>query len=123
MNISNDTSIQLDYASVSYLPTYSSLTNATIFINDGGTNGIYSNAANSIIFYTSSTTALTIDASQFLYGNGTRITNIGYANITKRPTNFQSDWNSTIINKREITIFFQTFFQFFGKIKFLCPKP
>jgi hypothetical protein len=30
MNISNNTSIQLDYASVSYLPTYSSLTNATI---------------------------------------------------------------------------------------------
>ncbi len=67
--------------------------------SNDGTSGIYNNAANSIIFYTSSTTASTIDSSQCLYGSGTGLTNIGYSNVINKPTNFQSDWNSTIINK------------------------
>ncbi len=46
----------------------------TILINDDGTNGIYNNAAYSIIFYTSSTSALTIDSSQCLNGNRTGLT-------------------------------------------------
>ena len=32
-------------------------------------------------------------------GNGAALTNLTYANITGKPTNFQADWNSTIINK------------------------
>jgi hypothetical protein len=53
------TSVQFDYVSLSILPAYSSVTNPTILFNDG-TSGIYNNAANSIIFYTRSTTALTV---------------------------------------------------------------
>ncbi len=108
-----DTSVQFDYASLSMLSTYSTVTNPSILFNDG-TSGIYNNAANSIIFYTSSTTALTIDSKQCLYGNGTGLTNIGYNNVIGKPTyfpadynttlsnkpeNFQTDWNTTIINK------------------------
>ena len=32
-------------------------------------------------------------------GNGAAITNLAYTNITGKPTNFQADWSSTIINK------------------------
>ena len=98
MSYPTDTSIQIDYASLSITPSYSTITNPSILFNDG-TSGIYNNAANSIILYTSSTTALTIDSSQCLYGNGTGLSNIGYINVIGKPTNFQSDWNSTIINK------------------------
>ena len=33
------------------------------------------------------------------YGDGANITNIAYSNITGKPTNFQADWLTTIINK------------------------
>jgi len=33
------------------------------------------------------------------YGDGANITNVPYSTITSKPTNFQSDWNTTIINK------------------------
>ena len=62
----NDTSIQLNYTTSSYLPSYSSASNPSILFNDG-TSGIYNATANSIIFYTSSTTGLTIDSNQCLY--------------------------------------------------------
>ena len=94
----NDTSTQLNNTTFSYLPSYSSASNPSILFNDG-TSGIYNATANSIIFYTSGTTALTIDTNQGLYGNGTGLTNIGYTNVINKPTNFPSDWNSTIINK------------------------
>ena len=98
MSFPSDTSTQLNYTTVSYLPTYSSITNPSILFNDG-TSGIYNSTANSIIIYTSSTTALTIDSNQCLYGNATGLTHLQYTNIDGKPTNFQSDWNSTIINK------------------------
>jgi len=37
-----------------------------------------------------------------LYGDGANITNVPYSTITGKPTNFQADWNSTIINKPSI---------------------
>jgi hypothetical protein len=40
----------------------------------------------------------TIAATAFS-GDGANITNVSYTNITGKPTNFQSDWTSTIINK------------------------
>jgi hypothetical protein len=43
----------------------------------------------------------TITATAFS-GSGASLTNLPYANITGKPTNFQSDWNSTIINKPTI---------------------
>ena len=54
MSYPTDTSIQIDYASLSITPSYSSITNPNILFNDG-TSGIYNNAANSssIILYTS----------------------------------------------------------------------
>ena len=45
------------------------------------------------------TNVLTIDLNQCLYGNATGLTHIQYTNIDNKPTNFQSDWNSTIIIK------------------------
>ena len=96
----NDTSVQLNYTTSSYIPTISSVTSPSIVFNDDGTNGVYNNTANSIIFFTSSTTALTIDTNQCLYGNATGLTHLQYTNIDGKPTNFQSDWNSTVINKR-----------------------
>ncbi len=40
-----------------------------------------------------------LTASTSLLGNGANITNLAYANINGKPTNFQADWNSTVINK------------------------
>ena len=40
-----------------------------------------------------------LTASTSLLGNGAAITNLAYANVTGKPTNFQADWTSTIINK------------------------
>ena len=113
----NDTPIQLNYTTASYLPSYSSASNPSILFNDG-TSGIYNATANSIIFYTSSTTGLTIDSNQCLYGNATGLTHLQYTNIDgkspnfqcddnltliNKPSNFPSDWNSTITNKPDLT--------------------
>ena len=40
MSYPTDTSIQIDYASLSITPSYSSITNPSILFNDG-TSGIY----------------------------------------------------------------------------------
>ena len=80
MNFNNDNSTQLNITTSSYLPSYSSTTNPSILFNDG-TSGIYNATANTIIFYTSGTTALTIDTNQCLYGNGTGLSHIQYNNI------------------------------------------
>ena len=66
MSYPTDSSTQFDYTTLSILPTFSSVTNPTILFNDG-TSGIYNNTTNSIIFFTSSTTALTIDTNQYLW--------------------------------------------------------
>jgi hypothetical protein len=80
--------------------TYSSTTtnrnleNIVMLINENGNVGI------------GTTTTLTnklnvngtISATSFS-GNGAALTNLTYANIDGKPTNFQADWNSTIINK------------------------
>ncbi len=63
MSYPTDTSVQFDYTSLSILPTFSSVTAApTILFNDG-TSGINNNTTKSIIVFTSSTTALTIDTN------------------------------------------------------------
>jgi hypothetical protein len=101
MSYPTDTSIQFDYASLSILPTYSSVTNPTFSFHDG-TSGIYNNTTNSIIVFTHSTTALTIDTNQCLYGNGTGLTNIGYNNVLGKPTYFPADYNTTVSNKPDL---------------------
>jgi hypothetical protein len=100
----NDTSTQLNTTSFSYLPSCSSASNPSILF-DYGTSGIYNATANSIIFYTSGTTALTIDTNQCLYGNGTGLTNIGYNNIIGKPSFFPTDWNTTVSNKPDLTVY------------------
>ena len=80
MNFINDNSTQLNITTTSYLPSYSSITNPSILFYDG-TSGIYNATANTIIMYTSGTTALTIDSNQCIYGNGTGLTHIQYNNI------------------------------------------
>ncbi len=55
----------MDYTSVYIIPTYLSVTNPP-FLFDNGAIGIYNNTTNSVIVFTSSTTALTIGANQCL---------------------------------------------------------
>ncbi len=85
MSHPTDIFVQFDYASLSILPTYSSVTNPILFKD--GTRGIYNNTTKSIILFTSSTTSLTIDTNQCLYGNGTGLTNIEYNNVVGKRTN------------------------------------
>jgi len=79
-------------------------------------SGIYNSGDNTIKIFTNYIDALTIDANQKVTCDGSLITNITYSNITGRPllatvatsglytdllskpTNFQADWNSTVIN-------------------------
>jgi hypothetical protein len=46
-----------------------------------------------------STKQNTLTASTTLFGIGSSITNITYGNIIEKPTNFQAEWLSTVINK------------------------
>ncbi len=49
MSFPNDLSTQLNYTSITIIPTFSSVTNPSILCNDG-TSGVYNNTTNSIIF-------------------------------------------------------------------------
>ena len=104
MNFNNDNSTQLNITTASYLPTYSSTTNPSILFNDG-TSGIYNATSNTIIFYTSGTTALTIDSNQCLYGNATGLTHLQYNNIDGKPSYFPADYNSTVINTPNLSVY------------------
>jgi len=71
----------------------------TTFFHSGNTNGAgftFRSTAQTDIMTLTDAGALT--ATSFS-GNGASLTNLAYANITGKPTNFQADWNSTIINK------------------------
>jgi hypothetical protein len=54
-------------------------------------------------FYIESTTALTIDTNQCLYGTG--LPNIGYTNVIGKPTFFSADWSKTILNKPDLIVY------------------
>ena len=104
MSFQKNNSIQFNYTTASYLPSYSSITSPTILFNDS-TSGIYNATANTIIFYTSSTSALTIDSNQCLYGNATGSTHLQYTNIDGKPSYFPADYNSTVINTPNLSSF------------------
>ncbi len=104
MSYPTDTSVQLDYTSVSILPTFSSVTAPTILFNDG-TSGIYNPSKNVIKMFTNNIDALTIDSNQCLYGNGTGLSNIGYSNVINKPNFFPSDWLSTVSNRPDLTVY------------------
>jgi hypothetical protein len=79
---------------------YTTLSTPNISFN--GSSGIYNPSLNIVKIFTNNTDALTIDSSQILTGNGGGLTNINYSNVINKPTYFQADWNSTIINKPTI---------------------
>ncbi len=87
MSYPTDTSVQLNYTTVTILPTFSSVTTPLILFNDG-TSGLYNPSNNVIKMFTNNIDALTIDSNQCLYGNGTGLTNIGYNNVIYKPNNF-----------------------------------
>ena len=95
MSFTNDTSTQLNNTITQTTFT----TNTSPDIDFNVTSGIYNPSSNTIKIFTNNTDALTIDSNQCLCGNATGLTHIQYTNIDNKPTNFQSDWNSTIINK------------------------
>ena len=72
-------------------------------ISFNGTSGIYNPTADNVRIFTNNIDALTIDNNQCLYGNATGLTHLQYNNIDGKPTNFQSDYNSTVINKPDLT--------------------
>ena len=100
MSFINDDSAQLGINSVTYNPTYSSVSDPNITFNDL-TSGIYNPSDNTIVLYTASTPALTIDSSQILTGNGGGLTNLQYSNVNGKPATFPADYNN-IINKPSI---------------------
>ena len=104
MSFPSDTSTQLNYTTTSYLPTYSPITNPSILFNDG-TSGIYNSTANSIIMYTSSTTAFTIETNQCLYGYAAGLTHLQYTNLDGKPSYFPADYNSTVINTPNLSVY------------------
>ena len=104
MSYPTDTSVQLNYTTVTILPTFSSVTTPSILFNDG-TSGIYNPSNNVIKMFTNNIDALTIDSNQCLYGNGTGLTNIGYNNVINKPTNFQTDWLTTVSNRPDLTVY------------------
>ena len=55
--------------------------------------------------FTNNIDALTIDSNQCLYGNGTGLTNIVYTNVINKPTNFQTDWLTTVSNRPDLTVY------------------
>jgi hypothetical protein len=60
---------------------------------------MYNDSDNVIKIFTNNVDALIINANQQLSGNGTGLTNLNYNAISNKPTNFQTDWNTTVSNK------------------------
>jgi hypothetical protein len=83
MNFPNDNSTQTGIVNVSYTPTYANVNNPNILFNDLK-SGIYNPSLNTIKCFPNQTDAFTIDSNQCLYGNGTRLTNLGYVNIINK---------------------------------------
>jgi hypothetical protein len=63
------------------------------------TSGIYYPSTDKFRIYTNSMDAFIIDINGILYGDCGGLTNLTSNNLNGTPTNFQSDRNSTIINK------------------------
>ena len=74
-------------------------------INFNGTGGIYNPSIDNIRIFTNNTDALIIDNNQCLYGNGTGLTHLQYNNIDNKPSYFPSDYNSTIINTPNLSVY------------------
>ena len=108
MSVITDTSTPLILNSLSNLDIINKInSNTQLFINSNMLSNALLPYTTSNLLYTTSnilqtninTKQATLTASTSLLGNGAAITNLAYANITGKPTNFQADWTSTIINK------------------------
>ena len=97
--IDNDTDIGLTSDLINGTYKSSSLTdlsnNLYTKITDLSSN-VYSQLSNKQSTLTSSTSLL---------GNGSNISSLNYNNLINKPTNFQSDWATTIINKPDISVY------------------
>ena len=100
--IDNDTDIGLTSDLINGTYKSSSLTDLS--------NNVYSKITDlsSNVYTQLSNKQPTLTASTNLLGNGSSITSINYTNISNKPTNFQSDWNSTIINKPDLNSYLLT---------------
>jgi hypothetical protein len=89
LNFPQDTSVQL---------TYSSFPFPTPLLDNYTTSNYVSNISN-LLINNIDTKQPILTAATNLLGVGTAITAIDYNKITiNKPTNFQSDWNSTVVN-------------------------
>ena len=109
-SIITDTSIKLLLNSTENLELLNKVnTNTQLFVNyieldEKLTPYITSNVLSQYTPTTNLTNLLsqkqnTLNSSSVLFGDGSSITNINYGTITGKPTNFQSDFLSTVINK------------------------
>ena len=108
MSIIIDSSIPLTLNSLSNLNIINKInSNTQLFINSNMLSNVllpyttsnYIISTSNILQTNINTKQNILTASTSLLGNGAAITNLAYANITGKPTNFQADWTSTVINK------------------------
>ena len=108
MSVITDTSTPLILNSLSNLDIINKInSNTQLFINSNMlSNALLPYTTSNYIISTSNILQTNINtkqniltASTSLLGNGAAITNLAYTNITGKPTNFQADWTSTVINK------------------------
>ena len=91
--INTDNSVQLSYSSFPF---------TVADIDNYATSNFVSNVSN-VLRTAINTKQDTLTAATNLLGVGTSITAIDYTKVSvNKPTNFQADWNSTIINKPTI---------------------
>ena len=109
MNVITDNSVPLTLNSAQNLAIINSInSNKQSFINSNMlsnilipyiTSNVFENKSN-ILNTAINTKQNILTASTSLLGDGSAITNLDYNKITlNKPTNFQADWNTTIINK------------------------
>ena len=82
MQFITDNSIQ-NGTILSYGLSYSTKAKPTLKLNSN--SGIYNPSDNVFKIFTNNTDALTIDANQYLTGDGTGLTNLNYNAITNKP--------------------------------------
>jgi hypothetical protein len=101
MSFPVENSIQLSYASFPFtVGSYDGYATSNYANTLSTNNSNYTRIASNILKANIDTKQDTLTAATTLLGVGTSITAIDYTKVSiNKPTNFQADWNSTIINK------------------------
>ena len=98
--VQTDNSVQLSYSSFPFTITnVDNYASSNFVLSLSSNNSNYTREASNVLRGLINNKQDTLTAATSLLGNGIAITNISYGNITGKPTNFQSDWLTTIINK------------------------